>query len=92
MHLCNLRGKNDVYNNLYHNKCQHVFTYYRDLIVINYAQTISVDSLLTFDFKDNPTFTSVSPQKFRVISIMGITILVVSSVYSSLMQIQGLIF
>ena len=35
----------------------------RDLIVIVDAQNISIGSPLTFDFKENPTFTSVSPQK-----------------------------
>ena len=34
-----------------------------DLIVIIDDQTITIDSPLTFDFKDNPTFTSVSPQR-----------------------------
>ena len=35
----------------------------RDLIVIIDDQTIRIDSPLTFVFKENPTFTSVSPQK-----------------------------
>ena len=51
----------------------------RSLIVIIDDQTLKINSPLTFKFRDNPSFTSVSPQR-SILSKITIGIILVYSI------------